>query len=105
MKRSQVISASIVFLCSLLGACGGSTEGPKPSDKTIGQQDSVEDTLLQIVEATCSDLRNASSQAEAAQTLSYAIQLAESIGVTSIQLGSFLSSACQDALNDANQLP
>lgn len=105
MKRSQVFCASIVLLCLLLGACGGSTEGPKPSDNTIGQEDSAEDALLKIVGATCSDLRNASSQAEAAQTLSYAIQLAESIGVTSEQLGSFLSSACQDALNDANQLP
>ena len=29
----------------------------------------------------------------------------ESIGVSSTQLGSLLSSACQDALNYANQLP
>ncbi len=104
MKTYRIVFLTSVFL-SLLGACGQSSEEPSPSNETIEQQDSVEDTLLNIVEATCTDLRNASSQADAAQTLSYAMQLAESIGVSNTQLGSFLSAACQDALNYANQLP
>ena len=105
MKKTYKVTVGLVLVTSLLGACGQSSEEPSPSDETIEQQDSVEDTLLQIVEATCSDLRYATSQAEAAKTLSYAMQLAESIGVTNTQLGSYLSAACQDAINDANQLP
>lgn len=105
VTRSKIISLIIIFATSLLGACGQSPEVPSPSDETIEQQDSVEDTLLKIVEATCSDLRNATSQAQAAQTLSNAMQLAQSIGVTDTQLGSYLSASCQDAINDANQLP
>ena len=105
MKKTYIITVGLVLVTSLLGACGQSSEEPSPSDETIEQQDSVEDTLLQIVQATCTDLSNATSQAEAAQTLSYAMQLAQSIGVSDTQLGSYLSAACQDAINDANTLP
>lgn len=105
MKKILVTFSLVVLLSSLQLACGQSSEEPSPSDETIEQEESVEDTLLKIVNATCIDLRNASSQAEAAQTLSYAMQLAETIGVTSSQLGSYLSSVCQDAINNANLLP
>lgn len=105
MKRSVALCVGVIVIGSLQLACGQSAEEPEPSDETTEQEDSVEDTLLKIVEATCNDLRSASSQAEAAQTLSYAMQLAESIGVTNTQLGSYLSLACQDAINNANQLP
>jgi len=105
MKKFVILCVSVIVAGSLQLACGQSAEEPEPSDETIEQEDSVEDTLLKIVQATCTDLRNASSQAEAAQTLSYAMQLAESIGVSNTQLGSYLSAACYDAINDANQLP
>lgn len=105
MKKTYKVTVGLVLVTYLLGACGQSSEKPSPSDETVEQQDSVEDTLLQIVEATCTDLSYATSQAEAAQALSYAMQLAQSIGVTDTQLGSYLSSACQDAINDAGQLP
>ena len=105
MKISSKATAGIILVTLLFGACGQSSDEPSPSDETIEQQDSGEDTLLKIVDATCTDLRNATSQAEAAQTLSYAMQLAQSIGVTDTQLGSYLSAACRDAINDANQLP
>lgn len=78
-----------------LGACGGSSE----------KKDDGASSISKIVDATCSDLRNATSSAEAAQTLSYSMQLATAIGVSNEQLGSLLSSACMDALNNANQLP
>lgn len=105
MKPSRTILATSVLLSFFIASCGQSSEQPKPSDDTIEQQSSVDETILKIVSATCSDLRNASSQSDAAQTLSYSMQLAESVGVSNTQLGSFLSSACQDALNYANQLP
>ena len=97
--------ATSVLFSFFLGSCGQSSEQQDPTDDTIEQEDSVDDTILKIVSATCSDLRNASTQADAAQTLSYSMQLAESIGVSNTQLGSLLSSACQDAINNANQLP
>ena len=99
MKPSRIILATSVLLSFFLASCGQSSEQPEPTDDTIEQQSSVDDTLQKIVSATCSDLRNASSQDDAAQTLSYSMQLANT------QLGSLLSSACQDALNYANQLP
>lgn len=105
MKKLLKTFALVVLLSSFQMACGQSTEEPSPSDETIEQQDSVEDTLLKIVNATCNDLRNASSQAEAARTLDYAMQLADSIGVTNTQLGSYLQATCRDALNNANLLP
>lgn len=105
MKKLSITFSLVVLLGSFQMACGQSTEEPSPSDETIEQQDSVEDTLLKIVKATCNDLRNASSQAEAARTLDYAMQLADSIGVTNTQLGSYLQATCRDALNNANQLP
>ena len=105
MKPYRIILATSVLLSFFLASCGQSSEQPEPTDDTIEQQSSVDDTLQKIVSATCSDLRNASSQADAAQTLSYSMQLADSIGVSNTQLGSLLSSACQDALNYANQLP
>ena len=81
--------ASVLFL----GACGS------------GKEESGEDQITKIVSATCSDLRGASSQTEAANTLSYSMQLAEAIGVSNTQLGSLLSAACQDAINQAQYLP
>ena len=105
MKPSRIILTTLVLLSFLLGSCGQSSEQPSPTDDTIEQQGSVDETILKIVSATCADLRNASSQADAAQTLSYSMQLADSIGVSNTQLGSLLSSACQDVLNYANQLP
>ena len=79
----------------LLGACGDSSE----------KKDDGASSVSKIVDATCSDLRNATSSAEAAQTLSYSMQLAAAIGLSNEQLGSLLSVACMDALNNANQRP
>jgi len=84
-----------VFPIAFLSACGDSSE----------KKDDGASSISKIVDATCSDLRNATSSAEAAQTLSYSMQLAATVGVSNEQLGSLLSSACMDALNNANQLP
>jgi hypothetical protein len=89
LKASLLTFASVVILFG----CGSSKE------------DSEEDQISKIVSATCSDLRSASTQTEAANTLSYSMQLAESIGVSNTQLGSLLSAACSDAINQARNLP
>jgi hypothetical protein len=90
-KTLSFVGLSVLFL----GACGGSSD----------QQDSGDDTMTKIVAAACSDLRDASTSAEAAQTLNYAAQLAESVGVSNTQLGSLLSSACGEAIDYARTLP
>jgi len=95
MKLNKKTVSFVVVSLLFLGACGGSSE----------QQDSGDDAITKIVSATCSDLGNASTSAEAAQTLSYSMQLAESVGVSNTQLGSLLSSACGDVINDARTLP
>jgi hypothetical protein len=91
--RKKFTSAVAITSVLFLGACGS------------GNEDSGDDQISKIVSATCSDLRGASSQTEAANTLSYSMQLAEAIGVSNTQLGSLLSAACQDAINQAQYLP
>jgi hypothetical protein len=105
MKRRTFHLTFIAVTTLSLGACGGSS-GDQEKKQDQSEQDSTEeDTVSRIVSATCSDLRNAMTQAEAAQTLSYAMQLANSVGVSDTQLGSLLSAACIDAINRGNTLP
>lgn len=91
--RKKFTSAIAITSVLFLGACGS------------GGDESGDDQISKIVSATCTDLSNATTDAEAANTLSYAIQLAESIGVSSTQLGSLLSAACLDTINQARNLP
>jgi len=105
MKKLLVMSVLVLLAGSVPSACGQTSDEPTPTTETVAEQDSDEETLRKIVVATCTDLRNASTQADAARTLSYAMQLAESIGVSNTQLGSYLSANCQDAINNANMLP
>ena len=95
MKFAKVASSIAIIPVLLLSACGNSAE----------KKDSGDVSISDIVNATCNDLRNATTSAGAAQTLSYSMQLAEAIGVSNTQLGSLLTSTCYDALNSANQLP
>jgi len=95
VKLRQEILSIVAVSFLFLGACGGSSE----------KKDSGGDTITKIVSATCSDLSNASTSAEATQTLNYAIQLAEVVGVSSTQLGSLLRSACSNTINYALTLP
>lgn len=95
IRNQKNIVATIISLSSvLLVACGDNKDGGNSKSD-----------IDKIVEATCSDLRSATSQSEAAQTLSYSMQLAESVGVTNTQLGSLLQSACADAISNAQNLP
>lgn len=92
---NKIFKASIISVISIaiLSGCGSEKE------------ESGDDQISKIVAATCSDLRSATSQSEAANTLSYSMQLAQSIGVSNTQLGSLLSAECSDAINQAQNLP
>jgi hypothetical protein len=79
----------------IVASCGGSS----PSE------DNEESTISKIVTATCIDLSNATTDAEAAQALSSAMQLSESIGVSNTDLGALLQAACSDAIYNAQGLP
>jgi hypothetical protein len=79
----------------IVTSCGESSPSP----------DSDESTISKIVTATCIDLSNATTDYEAAQALSGAIQLSESIGVSNTDLGILLRAACSDAINNAQGLP
>jgi outer membrane lipopolysaccharide assembly protein LptE/RlpB len=91
--RKKLTTAVAITSVLFLAACGS------------GSDESGDDQISKIVSATCNDLRGASSQTEAANTLSYSMQLAESIGVSNTQLGSLLSAACLDTINQAQNLP
>ena len=58
----------------IVASCGESSPSP----------DNEESTISKIVTAACIDLSNATTDAEAAQALSGAMQLSESIGVSNI---------------------
>lgn len=80
----------------IVASCGGSS----PSE-----DNNEESTISKIVTATCIDLSNATTDAEAAQALSSAMQLSESIGVSNTDLGALLQAACSDAIYNAQGLP
>ena len=90
LTRVQIVGALVI-----VASCGESSPSPDSDDVSISK----------IVAATCIDLSNATTDAEAAQTLSSAMQLSESIGVSNTQLGTLIQSACADALSYAAQLP
>jgi hypothetical protein len=79
----------------IVASCGESSPSP----------DNEESTISKIVTAACIDLSNATTDAEAAQALSGAMQLSESIGVSNTDLGTLLRAACSDAINNAQGLP
>lgn len=112
MKNRTVLSALLSPLLVLAVACGGGAEPNEDPDKQdqetetpAGDEPSGQSDIERIVAATCNDLQNAYTQSDAARTLSYAMQLAEAVGVSNTQLGSLLQAECGSLLAAAQSLP
>lgn len=112
MKDRTVSRFFLLLLLSVATACGGGaepTENPERQDQETedpaGVEPSGQSDIERIVAATCNDLQFATSQADAARTLSYAMQLAEAVGVSNTQLGSLLQANCGSLIAAAQSLP
>jgi hypothetical protein len=111
MNHRTVSGISLSLLLVVAAACGGAQPVKSPENQNqeieepAGDEPSGQSDVARIVDATCNDLLYATTQADAARTLSYAMQLAEAVGLSNAQLGSLLQAECGSLISAAQLLP